>query len=137
MPERNAVPHPPGSSAFLRRCARVGQVLFQSVKSLYADHGAQWAAAIAYYSFLSIFPLLLAVISLSAYFVNPDWAVAKTVALLQEFVPKGGGAVGRIVHDAATADSVVEDDHDGAYQATAHLAVLQADTFGVSTLISP
>jgi membrane protein len=86
------------------RTARlVGHALLQAVRDAIADNATQWAAAIAYYSFLSLFPLLLAAVSLSAYFVSPDWAVGKAIILLRELVPEGDDAVQRIIHDAVHA----------------------------------
>ena len=64
----------------------LGNAFIQALKDSFADNATQWAAAIAYYSFLSLFPLLLAAVSLSAYFVSPDWAVGKAILLLGEFV---------------------------------------------------
>src|ERR1700676_607080 len=78
----------------------LGNAFIQVLKDSFADNVTQWAAAIAYYSFLSLFPLLLAAVSLSAYFVSPDWAVGKAMLLLREFVPDGDAAVQRIIHDA-------------------------------------
>jgi len=81
----------------------VGAALVQAIRDSFADNATQWAAAIAYYSFLSLFPLLLAAVSLSAYFVSPDWAVGKAILLLRELVPAGDDAVQRIIHDAVHA----------------------------------
>ena len=78
----------------------LGSAFIQALKDSFADNATQWAAAIAYYSFLSLFPLLLAAVSLSAYFVSPDWAIGKAIVLLREFVPEGDAAVQRIIHDA-------------------------------------
>lgn len=84
-----------------RIVARIGRLVWATVRDLFADSGAQWAAAIAYYAVLCLFPLLLAWASLAAAFVNPDWAIAKATALLGEFLPKGEDMVRRIVDDAA------------------------------------
>ena len=81
----------------------VGNALVQAIKDSFADNATQWAAAIAYYTFLSLFPLLLAAVSLSAYFVSPDWAVGKAILLLRKLVPAGDDAVQRIIHDAVHA----------------------------------
>jgi len=75
----------------------LGNAFIQALRDSFADNVTQWAAAIAYYSFLSLFPLLLAAVSLSAYFVSPDWAVGKAILLLREFVPEGDDAVQRII----------------------------------------
>src|SRR5205814_3470457 len=81
----------------------VGNAFIQALKDSFADNATQWAAAIAYYSFLSLFPLLLAAVSLSAYFVSPDWAVGKAILLVREFVPEGDAVVQRIIRDAVHA----------------------------------
>jgi membrane protein len=78
----------------------LGNAFIQALKDSFADNVTQWAAAIAYYIFLSLFPLLLAAVSLSAYFVSPDWAVGKAILLLREFVPEGDDAVQRIIRGA-------------------------------------
>jgi membrane protein len=78
----------------------LGNAFIQALKDSFADNVTQWAASIAYYSFLSLFPLLLAAVSLSAYFVSPDWAIGKAIVLLREFVPEGDDAVQRIIRDA-------------------------------------
>jgi membrane protein len=78
----------------------LGNAFIQALKDSFADNVTQWAAAIAYYSFLSLFPLLLAAVSLSAYFVSPDWAIGKAILLLREFVPQGDAAVQQIIRDA-------------------------------------
>jgi membrane protein len=51
------------------------------------DNGFQWAAAIAYYGLLSVFPLVLLVISLAAFVVDPQWAVDKASEMLEALVP--------------------------------------------------
>jgi membrane protein len=78
----------------------LGSAFIQALRDSFADNATQWAAAIAYYSFLSLFPLLLAAVSLSAYFVSADWAVGKAILLLREFVPEGDAAIQRIIRDA-------------------------------------
>ena len=45
---------------------RAGKVVVASLKHFVKDNGPQWAAAIAYYSLLSLFPLLLAAIAIAA-----------------------------------------------------------------------
>lgn len=51
---------------------RAGKVVVASLKHFVKDNGPQWAAAIAYYSLLSLFPLLLAAIAIAAYFVDRE-----------------------------------------------------------------
>jgi len=78
-------------------------VLVQSVKDLFTDSGPQWAAAIAYYSLLSIFPLLLAAVAIAAYFVDPQWAIDRITEAARTLVPQGAGNIGSIVRDVIAA----------------------------------
>ncbi|RPI78486.1 MAG: YihY/virulence factor BrkB family protein [Chloroflexi bacterium] len=72
-------------------------VLRQSLKDFSNDNGAEWAAAIAYYTLLSIFPLLLASISIGAMFVSPEWAYAQASQYLSELFPAGRGELASII----------------------------------------
>lgn len=62
-------------------------VIWQSLKDFSNDNGAEWAAAIAYYTLLSIFPLLLASIAIGAMFVSPEWAYEQASRYLSELFP--------------------------------------------------
>jgi membrane protein len=77
--------------------------LYHSVKDLYQDDGPLWAAAIAYYSLLSIFPLLLAAASIASFFVDPKWAVDQATRLLGSYLPQGGGQIAGIIKNAIDA----------------------------------
>ncbi len=89
------------------RLRRIWEVLVQSVKDLVTDSGPQWAAAVAYYSLLSAFPLLLAAVSLAAYFVDPNRAVDQATRLLGEFLPEGEEQIATIVKEAVEASGQV------------------------------
>lgn len=75
-------------------------MLVQSVKDLKANNGPEWAAALAFYTLLSLFPLLLAGASVASYFVDAAWAVDRITQLLGEFVPRGEIEVEQIVNGA-------------------------------------
>jgi len=75
----------------------VWRLLILSARGFFRDDGPAWAAAIAYYSLLSLFPLLLAAGSIASYFVNPTWAVHKATDILGDFLPKGQEQIERIV----------------------------------------
>jgi uncharacterized BrkB/YihY/UPF0761 family membrane protein len=95
---------PSASSTSLRRWVWQGiAVLTQAVRDLFVDGGPQWAAAIACYSLLSAFPLLLAGASIAAFFVDPQRAVAQATELLAAFVPRGLLQIEAIVIDAIAA----------------------------------
>ncbi len=82
-----------------RRAQQVWSVLQQSLKDLLQDSGPEWAAAIAYYSLLSIFPLLLATVTISSFFVSVDTAVANTTIVFGRFVPQGSEQIEQIVRE--------------------------------------
>ena len=77
-----------------------GAVLLGALGGLFADKKTHWAAAIAYYSLLSLFPALLIAVSLAAAFVDPLWAVEQATSLLRAFAPTGAGRVEAILRQA-------------------------------------
>lgn len=79
---------------------QVGVILYAAVKDFFTDDGPQWAASIAYYSLLSIFPLLLAAASIASYFISPQTAIEQATALLGNLFPGGAGEIERIVRNA-------------------------------------
>jgi membrane protein len=66
---------------------RAGEVLIQSFKDFLCDNGPVWAAAISYYTLLSLFPLLLGAASLAAFFIDPIWAVDQVTRALGDYLP--------------------------------------------------
>lgn len=73
------------------------RVVKLSAQSFFKDNNPSWSAAIAYYSLLSLFPLLLAIGSVAAFFVDPQWAVAQATHYLGTLLPRGPVAIDRIV----------------------------------------
>jgi len=84
----------------IQNIRRLGEVVVQSVRDMFTDSAPHWAAAIAYYSLLSTFPLILATASIAAYFVDPQMAASKATQLLGEFIPKGVGEIEALVQEA-------------------------------------
>lgn len=89
---------------WFHRLTREDLVLFARLmvvggRAFLHNNGPSWAAAIAYYSLLSIFPLLLAAGSVASYFIDPQWAVLQVTALLGDFLPKGRLAIESIVKE--------------------------------------
>lgn len=81
------------------RLQKIGSILGQSLKHYVKDNGPQWAAAIAYYSLLSIFPLLLAAIAIAAYFVDRQWAIEQGSQLIHGLVPSGTQFLREVVEE--------------------------------------
>lgn len=80
------------------------RIFLLSLKSFFKNEGPTWAASIAYYSLLSIFPLLLAAVAIASYFVDAAWAVARMSELLGDFLPKGRREIEEILNAALSMD---------------------------------
>lgn len=87
--------------------SQIVQVLRQTVRDAGTDHIVQWAAAIAYYGLLSVFPLLLATIAIGAYFVEPDWAVRTATELLGQYLPRGSKLIRTTIEEVIQARGAV------------------------------
>lgn len=77
--------------------ARLGKLIIQSAKDFANDNCPQWAAAIAYYGLLSLFPLLLAATAIAANFVDPQWAIRQGSSLMKGFLPGSADYIRQIV----------------------------------------
>lgn len=73
------------------------RVLTQSVRDLRAANAPEWAAALACYAVLSLFPLLLLAVVGASYLVDATWAAGRATDLLGVFVPRGQREVEEIV----------------------------------------
>jgi membrane protein len=71
------------------RFRRSWDVCYHSVWDTMTDNLSQWAAAVAYFSLVSVFPLLLAVVVIASFFVEPQWAVQHLTAMLGDVIPEG------------------------------------------------
>lgn len=76
-------------------------VVLRTVKDLWRSNVFEWAAALAFYGMLSLFPLLIALAVLATLFTDADWAVARVSDLLGQFLPSGQIEVEKIVTAAA------------------------------------
>ncbi len=74
-----------------------------AARGFFRDNCPSWAAAIAYYSLLSLFPLLLAAGSIASFFVEPAWAVQQATGYLGELLPGGPAAIEQIVKQSLRA----------------------------------
>jgi membrane protein len=79
------------------------KALYRAGVALFQDDGPHWAAAIAYYALFSLFPLLLAGISLASYFVDTGWAIVQITRLLGEVLPQGEEEIVQIVFEVIEA----------------------------------
>lgn len=65
------------------------QYLIWTFKDFSKDNGPQWAAALTYYALMSVFPLMLAALSIATLFVSLDTAVSQASSLAQTYLPSG------------------------------------------------
>jgi membrane protein len=79
---------------------RWAPVVRRTVIDLWENSATEWAAALAFYAVLSLFPLALAGSALAAYFVQPDWATDRLTGLLSGIVPTGVVDVDAVVSAA-------------------------------------
>lgn len=101
--------------------------LWWSIKDFIEDNGPQWAAALAYYALLSVFPLLLAALSIATFFVDTEWATRQATSILGSFLPTGEEQIRSIV------ESVFEARGGVSLIALALLLWTGSRVFGVAT----
>lgn len=75
----------------------MSKLLLQTVKDFFQDSSPHWAAAIAYYCLLSLFPLMLAAAVIATFFVNQDWAIRQATQLVGNYLPGGAEQIREIV----------------------------------------
>jgi membrane protein len=67
----------------------VVSVLRQTLRDVWAGNAMEWAAALAFYAVLSIFPLVLAGAAVATFVIEPSEVVARLSSLVEGFVPPG------------------------------------------------
>jgi len=82
---------------------RALQALGAAARGFWRDDGPSWAAAIAYYSLLSLIPLLLVLAAIAAFFVDPQWVVAQATHYLGGYLPHGRTPIDDTVRHALAA----------------------------------
>jgi membrane protein len=82
---------------------RIGQTFWYAIKDFFSDDGPEWAAAIAYYSLLSSFPLILAIVSITAFFIDPQRTVNEITNIAGDFIPRGMGELEPIIQGVVDA----------------------------------
>jgi membrane protein len=65
------------------------EYLIWSFQDFSKDNGPQWAAALSYYALMSVFPLMLAALSVATMFVDVNWAIDQVMSLTRSFMPVG------------------------------------------------
>jgi membrane protein len=95
-----------GRGPVLRAASLVGILLARTFSEWREDHASQYGAAIAYYTFFSIAPLLILAIALAGVFFGADAAEGRIVTELQGFIGRDGAeAVQALVRRARGSDA--------------------------------
>lgn len=75
-------------------------VLVQTGRDLWTSNAMEWAASLAFYAVLSLFPLLLVGMVAASYLVDVEWATRQAVDLLGRYLPDGERTLEEIVQEA-------------------------------------
>lgn len=72
-------------------------VCVQTARDLWTSSVLEWAASLAFYALLSLFPLLIAGMVAASYIVDVAWATDQAVSMLGQFLPEGEAQIEEIV----------------------------------------
>jgi membrane protein len=87
---------------------QVGALLGKTFAEWTQDHASQYGAAMAYYAFFSLAPLLILAIALAGAFFGIEAAEGKIVTELQHFIGRDGAeAVQALVRRARGSDAAL------------------------------
>lgn len=75
------------------------RILLAAGRDMFDDGVLYWGSAVAFNAVLSLFPLLLLLISVAAWLVEPDWAVSQARALLPQVLPVSADLVEQTVEE--------------------------------------
>jgi len=76
------------------------QVIGQTARDLWTSSVLEWAASLAFYAVLSLFPLLIAGMVAASYIVDVAWATDQAISMLGQFLPEGEAEIEEIVTTA-------------------------------------
>lgn len=75
-------------------------VVIQSARDLWTGSVLEWASSLAFYAFLSLFPMLIASLIVASYIVDAAWATQNATGLLDNYLPGGDTETGDIIESA-------------------------------------
>lgn len=99
--------HPPRATPWSltsrlgRAIRRMRSILRLSGRRFFQIDGTQWAGAFAFSVFISIFPLIMFLVTIAAFFVDGDWAGLKIIAFLESHMPISGEMQRQIIDTIA------------------------------------
>jgi membrane protein len=86
-----------------RRLRLGGRVLWAALRDMLEDGLAYWASAVAFDAVLSLFPLLLVGVSVTAWVLEPAWVIEQARALLPRAMPLSAGLVEETMREIVAA----------------------------------
>jgi membrane protein len=92
----------------LQRWLRLtGRILKGAGRDMMTDRIIEWAGAVAFFAVLSLFPLMLAGVTIASYFVDPHWAIEHADQLISRVLPGSAETVEAAILEAYEARSGV------------------------------
>lgn len=76
------------------------RIVAQTARDLWAGSILEWSSSLAFYAFLSLFPLLIAILIVASYIVDAAWATERATDFLGRYLPEGGEEIGSIIESA-------------------------------------
>jgi membrane protein len=102
-PNEKAMARRPEGPAHERK-ATLGQTLKRTFTELREDNATDWAASLTYYAMLSLFPAVLAMVSIVGLFGDPQEVTRKLTEIVESFGPSGTADTLREPIQSLTAD---------------------------------
>ncbi|WP_020160999.1 YihY/virulence factor BrkB family protein [Methylobacter marinus] len=75
---------------FYQHASRVWTILCLALKKFSRIDGAQWAGAFSFYTFFSLFPLIVLFVTIASIFIDQDRAATEIIAYVETYVPMRG-----------------------------------------------
>lgn len=78
------------SSKVASKTRQIWAVLWLAVKKFFQIDGVQWAGAVAFNAFFSLFPLVILFVTIASFFIDQDKARTAVIGYAQRYVPISG-----------------------------------------------
>jgi membrane protein len=76
------------------------RVVLQTGRDLWSVNVLEWASSLAFYGFVSTFPLVVGLLIVTSSIADPEWVAQNATSLLGKFLPEGGPETGKILEAA-------------------------------------
>jgi membrane protein len=78
------------------------RVVVQTARDLWSVNVLEWASSIAFYGFISTFPLIIAILIVVSAVADSSSVADHTTSILETFIPEGGPEAGNILESAVS-----------------------------------